>query len=56
MNEIDLEQWSQELLADLKGFVDYWKSNQEIASNNFPNKLLPGDWSEQFLAYLSIKD
>ena len=46
--EITIYEWQDEMTASIAKFVEWWKEHQEADSDNYPMKMLPGDWDEQF--------
>ncbi|WP_318521201.1 hypothetical protein [Photobacterium leiognathi] len=47
-NDIDLDQFINEMQQRLDKFKHYWQMEQKKDPDAFPSKMLAGDWDEQF--------
>jgi hypothetical protein len=56
MDDVDIEKWKLEMEEKLIEFCEYWKYRNSQIPNNFPAKMLLGDWDEQFHWFLQVSN
>jgi hypothetical protein len=52
---MSLNDFYVETRHDLDRFLEDWKVSHEAEPDNYPIEMAPGDWHEQFLAFLSLE-
>jgi hypothetical protein len=53
---MDLKTFYNEMRADVDAFLAYWESHMKTEPEQYPVEMQPGEWHEQFLLFLSLKD
>jgi hypothetical protein len=51
MGTISLTEYVEQVKNIISDFKAHWKEGQK-SGLNFPEKLSPGDWDEQFIAFI----
>lgn len=49
---IGIADWSEGLIRNLRAFADHWNAKRETGDPAYPEKIMAGDWDEQFESFL----
>lgn len=50
-----LEAFVKEVREDILRFERYWVKHHKVEPERYPMRMNPGDWNEQFLAFLETE-